>query len=67
MKTLLDYVEENGTKSFDELSYNELDSLVLGILSYLDLGGIVAKDKKKVTMNTAINKFFKRHIYMSNM
>ena len=62
MKTLLDYVEENGTKSFDDLDYNELDSLVLGILSYLDLGGIVPKDKKKVTMNNAINKFFKRHV-----
>jgi hypothetical protein len=62
MKTLLDYVEENGTKSFEEKPYNEIDSLVLGIISYLDLGGIIPKDKNKVTMNYAINKFFKRHV-----
>lgn len=34
MKTLLDYVEENSVKSFEELPYNELDSLVLAILSF---------------------------------
>ena len=61
MKTLLDYVEENSIKSFDELPYNELDSLVLGILSYLDLGGIVPKDHKKITMEKAIEKFYKRY------
>jgi hypothetical protein len=61
MRTLLDYVEENGTKSFKEKEYNELDSLVLGILSYLDLGGIVPKDHKKITMEKAIEKFYKRY------
>lgn len=62
MKTLLDYVEENSVKSFEELPYNELDSLVLAILSYLDLGGIVPKNsKRKVTMRTAIDKFFRRN------
>ena len=62
MKTLLDYVEENSTKSFEEFPYNELDSLILGILSYLDLGGIVPKSNdKKITMEKAIAKFYKRY------
>jgi len=62
MKTLLDYVEENSIKSFDELPYNELDSLVLALLSYLDLGGIIPSNSDtKVTMKYAIDKFFRRN------
>ncbi len=60
-KTLFDYVDENSLKTFEEKPYNELDSLILGILSYLDLGGIVPKDHEKITMEKALEKFYKRY------
>lgn len=46
MKTIFDYLEFYKNESFDTFSFNDVDSLILTLISYVKLQGIVPKDKK---------------------
>jgi len=60
--TLNQYVQKQGKFSFEELPFNDVDGLILSLISYLDFKGIVSKGNvKKVKLSKASNSFFKKH------
>lgn len=42
---LLSYIDKYGCYTMDEVPFNEIDNVVLSMLSYLDLNGIVSSNK----------------------
>jgi len=63
MGTLYDYMNWRGELSFTEAPFNEVDSLIFSLLSYLDLKGIVpdAHDGATVSLRAAANAFFSKN------
>ena len=60
--TLKQYVQKQGKFSFEELPFNDVDGLILSLISYIDFKGIVSKrDIKKITLSKASNLFFKKY------
>jgi len=50
--SIFDYINKYGDYSFDLVEFNEVDNVILALLSYLDLGEIVSssfKDKKSIS------------------
>lgn len=63
MGTILDYIDKYGNKTFAEEPFNEVDSVILTDLSYINFDGIVHQDNRYVTLKeTAISFFDKYHI-----
>ena len=59
---LFSYVDKYGDKSFDEVSFNEVDNAVFSSLSYISFDGIVSDNRyNKITIRDASNKYFKLH------
>lgn len=57
---LFSYVDKYGDKSFDEVSFNEVDNAVFSSLSYINFKGIVLDNRyNKITIRDASNKYFK--------
>ena len=42
---LFSYIDKYGSYTFDEVSFNEVDNVILSMLSYLNLEGIVSRTK----------------------
>ena len=63
MANLSDYLIWRGDITFDEVSLNVVDALLLSQLSYLDLQGIIgAKERKKeCTLAQASKRFWQLH------
>jgi len=62
MKNMFDYLKFYGDASFSELAFNEVDSLILSMLSYAKLKGIVPKEKRQsITIREASYKFFLKY------
>lgn len=63
MGTLFDYVKWRGDLSFTEAPYNEVDSLIFSLLSYLNLEGIVPAEHNgaSVPIQAAANSYFARN------
>ncbi len=63
MGTLFDYVKWRGDLSFSEAPFNEVDSLIFSILSYIDFQGIVGEDHcgTRVPIKAAANSYFARN------
>ena len=63
MGTLFDYVKWRGVLSFREAPFNEVDSLIFSLISYLDFGGIVpeAHSNDTVPIKAAANAFFAKY------
>ena len=59
--TLFEYIEKYGNKSFDEEKFNEVDNVILSLVSYIDLTDIVPKNKNVITLEEAANKFFRKY------
>ena len=53
------YVDKYGKFSFDEEPFNEIDNVVLTALSYLNLKGIVSKNK--ISLNKVGKLYFEIH------
>ena len=41
-----DYLKEYGNQTFEELKFNEVDSLIFSVLSYLDYTGLISNTKE---------------------
>ena len=54
--TIIDYVKKEN-KSFKELPFNDVDSLILSALSYLDIASLL-KNKKSITLKDLNKRFF---------
>jgi len=60
--TLKQYVEEQGRFSFQEVPFNDVDGLILSLISYIEFKGIVPEgNQKKVSLLKASNLFFKKY------
>ena len=62
MRNLFDYLNFYGNYSFDECAYNEVDALILALLSYVKLEGIVPSSKNDfVFLEEACYMFLKKY------
>lgn len=63
MGTLFDYLDWRGDLSFDASPMNEVDSLILAQISYMDFGGIVSSDPAapSVSLMRAIKTYLRHH------
>lgn len=60
--TLKQYVQKYGEFDFKELPFNDVDGLILSLVSYIEFQGIVPKGNiKKVPLYKASNLFFKKY------
>ena len=62
MRNLFDYLNFYGNYSFEEYAYNEVDALILALLSYVKLDGIVPASKTDfIFLEEACHKFLKKY------
>lgn len=62
METIYDYLKEYGKYSFLEEKFNEVDNVILSLISYIDLYGIVPSYKRgKITIKDASELFYKKY------
>ena len=57
---ILDYINKYGDYSFDDREFNEVDNVILSVLSYIDFDGIVF-NKNKISIKKAGDNYFKIH------
>ena len=63
MGTLFDYVAWRGDLTFSQAPFNEVDSLIFALLSYVDYKGTVSEmhDSEPISLQAAANNFFARN------
>ena len=61
MADIFDYLKRRGHISFAEDPFNEVDNLVLAMLSYTDFDGILDDSFKTVSLNIADRRYFEKH------
>ena len=63
MGTLFDYVSWRGDLTFEQAPFNEVDSLIFALLSYVDFKGIVAEwhFSEPISLQAAATGFFLRN------
>lgn len=57
MANILDYLDWRGDITFEERPFNEVDNLILSVLSYLNFDGIVSGSAKSVSIRT-VNRLY---------
>lgn len=58
--SIFEYIEKYGDYSFKERVFNDVDNVILSVLSYLDLDGIVSRShKNKRTIEEVSSVYFK--------
>ncbi len=60
MGTIQSYIKKYGHLNFQELEFNDVDNVILAVISYLDFDGIIDVFKK-VTISSAANSFFNKY------
>ncbi len=62
MQTIHTYLKDYGNYTFLEREFNEVDNVILSLISYVDLDGIVPKRKQgKITLQEASSLFFQKY------
>ena len=62
MKTIYNYLKEYGKYTFLEKEFNEVDNVILSLLSYIDFYNIVPSiDCGSITIEEASKVFFRKH------
>lgn len=63
MGTVLDYLKSSGNFDFSKDPFNDVDALILSMLSYLPLKDIVpgVNNKEKITLEEAARSYFSEH------
>lgn len=59
--TLFEYIEKYGDKSFVEEKFNEVDNVILSLVSYIDFTDIVSNKSDKITLEEAGKKYFDKY------
>lgn len=62
MANVLDYIDWRGDLTFKQSPFCEVDGLILGLLSYMELSGIADGEiaKEGITLSSAAKKYFKK-------
>ncbi len=62
MADIIDYIDQYGNLTFEEMPFNEIDSLVLSRVSYIPFNGIVSPHcSHKITVLGAFKEFLSKH------
>lgn len=62
MAAMDQYLKEYGKFTFLEEEFNEVDAVILSLISYIDFSGIVPKIKKgKILLKDAASKYFRKN------
>lgn len=63
MPNFIDYIKNNGNETFKQRQFNEVDNLVLSMLSYVDFSQIVMplEEKKQITIQLAAERYSEIH------
>ena len=61
MADIFDYLRKRGSVPFEEDPFNEVDNLVLAMLSYTDFDGILDDSFNTTSLNIADRKYFEKH------
>ncbi|MBO5415290.1 MAG: DUF2974 domain-containing protein [Clostridia bacterium] len=63
MATLFDYLDWRGDITFGEVGLNEVDSLILSMICYIDFDGIVPEkhDEKSIQLLAAARQYLRNH------
>ena len=61
MADIFDYLRRRGSVPFEEDPFNEVDNLVLAMLSYTDFDGILDDSFNTTSLNIADRKYFEKH------
>ena len=57
---IIEYIKKNKEYTFEEKDFNEVDNIVLSILSYLNFDGLLCEDSK---IKTAGKKYLEKYTY----
>lgn len=61
MGNIIDYIERRGDITFAEQEFNEIDSLVFAMLSYIDFTDVLVEDAENNVTNS-IAAIYKRYL-----
>lgn len=65
MAQILEYLKWRGDITFQQSGFNEVDNLILSVLSYIDFSDIVSENKKEsITLEEAYQSFTNKNIGM---
>ena len=65
--TILEYIHKYQNQVFDDVSFNEVDNVILSALSYIDLDNIVSTHShKKITIQEAGKAYFEKYSVKKN-
>lgn len=65
--TIIEYIHKYKNDTFEDVSFNEVDNVILSAVSYVDLDQIVcSRSYKKITMEKAAMAFFSEYIENKN-
>ena len=56
-----DYIKYYGNYSFEEREFNEIDNVILSMLTYIDFNGIVSENKDKKSIVDVSKEFFEKY------
>ncbi len=60
MANLIHYVKKYGNLTFEELSFNEIDNVILSTIAYINFDGII-EPKKKIRLEEATKQYWKKN------
>ena len=58
---LMDYLEWRNDVSFRAAPFNEIDNVLLSYLAYADFGELLQEEKRRVSIETCLKRFCKKH------
>ena len=61
MESILNYLKNNGNKTFRQLEFNEIDNVVFSSISYSEFGGIISENRKFMNLYDALEVFLRKY------
>lgn len=58
---LMDYLKWRNDVSFRAAPFNEIDNVILSYLAYADFGELLQEEKRRVSIETCLKRFCKKH------
>jgi len=58
---IIDYVNKYGNFDFKEEEFNDVDNVILSLVSYVNFSGIVSKERREIRLQDAANRYFETY------